>query len=318
MYFYKKIINKSSNWYNLNEIMFSFVYRELIMSDAQTTIILSAFAVVLILYVIKQERKSGVFALGQKKPRAILGSQKNKNRPRTEPKGCENVSIDSPDFQRCAQNLGIGRTVIPVDPTKRPARFDDFTKEDFLGNPLARDLKDEFAKEDFLGGISIKDSGLEKSFLGGAKIKDTVLEEKFLGASTLADAQSGISRDGVKALRFKAKTDENKVDGLLGMEGREKQAQDQRTSDKSITFKIGDRYTTPGGSLNLLEKRPKREIGDLEAPPTGAFRSSLANVGSGNLGLLGMTEEALRAATNRLDDTRIVQRTTGGQLNLLR
>jgi len=102
------------------------------------------------------------------------------------------------------------------------------------------------------------------------------------------------------------------------MEGREKQAQDQRTSDKSITFKIGDRYTTPGGSLNLLEKRPKREIGDLEAPPTGAFRSSLANVGSGNLGLLGMTEEALRAATNRLDDTRIVQRTTGGQLNLLR
>jgi len=97
------------------------------------------------------------------------------------------------------------------------------------------------------------------------------------------------------------------------MEGREKQAQDQRTSDKSITFKIGDRYTTPGGSLNLLEKRPKREIGDLEAPPTGAFRSSLANVG-----LLGMTEEALRAATNRLDDTRIVQRTTGGQLNLLR
>ena len=298
--------------------MFSFVYRELIMSDAQTTIILSAFAVVLILYVIKQERKSGVFALGQKKPRAILGSQKNKNRPRAEPKGCENVSIDSPDFQRCAQNLGIGRTVIPVDPTKRPARFDDFTKEDFLGNPLARDLKDGFAKEDFLGGISIKDSGLEKSFLGGAKIKDTVLEEKFLGASTLADAQSGISRDGVKALRFKAKTDENKVDGLLGMEGREKQAQDQRTSDKSITFKIGDRYTTPGGSLNLLEKRPKREIGDLEAPPTGAFRSSLANVGSGNLGLLGMTEEALRAATNRLDDTRIVQRTTGGQLNLLR
>ena len=313
--------------------MFSFVYRELIMSDAQTTIILSAFAVVLILYVIKQERKSGVFALGQKKPRAILGSQKNKNRPRTEPKGCENVSIDSPDFQRCAQNLGIGRTVIPVDPTKRPARFDDFTKEDFLGNPLARDLKDGFAKENFLGGISIKDSGLEKSFLGGisikdsgleksflggAKIKDTVLEEKFLGASTLADAQSGISRDGVKALRFKAKTDENKVDGLLGMEGREKQAQDQRTSDKSITFKIGDRYTTPGGNLSLLEKRPKREIGDLEAPPTGAFRSSLANVGSGNLGLLGMTEEALRAATNRLDDTRIVQRTTGGQLNLLR
>jgi len=163
-----------SNWYNLNEIMFSFVYRELIMSDAQTTIILSAFAVVLILYVIKQERKSGVFALGQKKPRAILGSQKNKNRP----------------------------SVIPVDPTKRPARFDDFTKEDFLGNPLARDLKDGFAKEDFLGGISIKDSGLEKSFLGGvsikdsgleksflggAKIKDTVLEEKFLGASTLAD-----------------------------------------------------------------------------------------------------------------------------------
>ena len=134
------------------------------MSDAQTTIILSAFAVVLILYVIKQERKSGILALGQKKPRAILGS-KNKNRPRDEPKGCENVSIDSPDFQRCAQNLGVGRNVIPVDPTKRPARFDDFTKEDFLGNPLARDLKDGFAKDNFLGGISIKDSGLEKSCL---------------------------------------------------------------------------------------------------------------------------------------------------------
>ena len=282
------------------------------MSDAQTTIILSAFAVVLILYVIKQERKSGVFmSLGQKKPRAILGS-KNKNEPRHEPKGCENVSIDSPDFQRCAQNLGIGRTVIPVDPTKRPARLgDDFAKEDFLGNPLARNIKDEFTKDEFsnpLGGSSIKDSGLEKSFLGGSSIKDSGLEKSFLGASTLADAQSGVSRDGSKALLFKAKSDESKVD--LGME---QQAQDQKTSDKSMTFKIGDRYTVPGGNLSLLKKQPKRNIDDLEAPPTGAFRSTPSN-----LGLLGMSTEALEAAANRLDDVDVVQRTTGGQLNLLR
>ncbi len=304
------------------------------MSDAQTTILLSAFAVVLILYVIKQERKSGVFmSLGQKKPRAILGS-KNKNRPRREPKGCENVSIDSPDFQRCAQNLGTGRSVIPVDPTKRPARFDDFTKEDFLGNPLARDLKDDFTKDDFngdeqvlgsssikssglekqfLGGVSIKESGLEKSFLGGVSIKGSGLEKSFLGASTIADSQPGVTRDGSKALIFKSKTDESKVDGLLGME---KQAQDQKTSDRSMVFKIGDRNATPGNGANisLLKNSRKRNIGDLEAPPTSAFRSTPSNLGS----LLGMSTESLEAASNRLDDQFVVQRTTGGQLNLLR
>jgi len=93
----------------------------------------------------------------------------------------------------------------------------------------------------------------------------------------------------------------------------EQQAQDQKTSDKSMTFKIGDRYTVPGGNLSLLKRQPKRNIGDLEAPPTGAFRSTPSN-----LGLLGMSTEALEAAANRLDDVDVVQRTTGGQLNLLR
>lgn len=267
------------------------------MSDAQTTIILSAFAVVLILYVIKQERKSGfLMPLGKKKPRAVLGS-KNKNSRRGEPKGCENVSIDSPDFERCA-TLGTGRTVIPVDPKKRPARLtDNFAKDDFaLGNPLAKDLKTQFTKDDHLGG--------------GSKIKDSGLQASFLGSSTVVDSLRPISRDGSKAFPFAKKG--SPID--LGMgEG------EQKTQDKSMTFKVGDRETKSGSKFpQSLNNRPKRNIGEFEAPPTSAFRSTPSNILGGSPSKLGMTTEELEQAANRLDDVDVVQRTTGGQLNLLR
>ena len=296
------------------------------MSDAQTTIILTAFAVVLILYVIRQERKSGVFmSLGQKKPRAILGS-KNKNQRRSEPKGCENVSIDSPDFQRCAQNLGTGRTVVPVDPTKRPARIgDDFVKEDFLGNPFAKDLKSDFTKDDFLGGSKIKDSGLEKSFLGGSKIEDSGLEKSFLGSAKLDGSLKPISRDGAKAFPFASKGDGFPLDlGKASPFAKKKDlgmaSDEQVTADKSMTFKIGDRNTVPGSKFpQSLSGLKKRSIGDLEAPPTGAFRSTPSNLGAAVSPMnLGMSSDELERASNRLDEVDVVQRTTGGQLNLLR
>lgn len=42
----------------------------------------------------------------------VLGSR----RGRAKTSGCENVSIDSPDFARCATELGSGRTVLRGDP----------------------------------------------------------------------------------------------------------------------------------------------------------------------------------------------------------
>jgi len=259
------------------------------MSDAQTTIILSAFAVVLILYVIKQERKSGFLALGQKKPRAILGS-KNKNAERPEPKGCDDVAIDSPDFERCA-TLGTKRTIAPVNPKVRPDRFTDgFAKDDFLGNPFTKDIKADFTKDDHVGGSKIKESGLDKSFHD-------------LGSSKVENAHPSISKDGSRAFPFAKKS--SPID--LG-EG------EQKTKDKSMTFKIGDREAkTSSGSKfpQSLNARAKREIGELEAPPTSAFRSTPSSV-------LGMSAEELEQAAARLEDVDIVQRTTGGQLNLIR
>lgn len=139
--------------------------------------------------------------------------------------------------------------------------------------------------------VKIKNSGLDKSFHD-------------LGSSKVEKAHPPISQDGSRAFPFAKKS--SPID--LG-EG------EQKTKDKSMTFKIGDREAkTSSGSKfpQSLNARPKGDIGELEAPPTSAFRRSTPS------SVLGMSAEELEQAAARLEDVDIVQRTTGGQLNLIR
>ena len=248
------------------------------MSEFATTIVLSAMAVVLIMYVVQQERKSGMLmTLGKKKPRAILGS-KNKNSLRThefDKKGCEHVSIDSPDFERCA-TLGVGRTVLKPKDAKKVAHNinTEFTKGNFLGNPFANSTQDEFTKDSHLGSAS------------------------------LSEVTRPISKAGSEAFPFAEKG--SGID--LGVE---------KTKDKSMMFKIASRKTLPGSKFPSTMKQITRNFGENEAPPQSVVRSVHlgAAVSPSNL---GMSKEELEMAANRLEDVDIVQRTNGGQLNLIR
>ena len=254
------------------------------MSD-HTTIMLSAMAVVLILYVVNQERKSGGLLLGKKKPRAVLGS-KNKNARRAEFKGCENVPIDHPDFARCA-TLGAGRSVIPVDPKKRPANVNTaFVKDNFapVGNPFAKSLDDEFVKD---------------GFLGVSKVVDSTLPISKAGSQAFPFSQKGSERDlGMKAEKdYQTKT--------LGMKSE---------------FKVVRPAETPAGGMKFSapKSRTARDLVDNEAPPQAIVRSTLTlGAAVAPSASLGMGQEEIDHATNRLEDVDIVQRTNGGQLNLL-
>lgn len=99
-----------------------------------TTIMLAALSTVLILYVIQHERKSSrpflsIVGLKKKKPVATLGAS-----------GCNNVSIDSPDFARCSTTLGSGRSVLRSRP-RGDNIVSTFTKDNYagekLGNPFS-------------------------------------------------------------------------------------------------------------------------------------------------------------------------------------
>lgn len=124
------------------------------MADA-TTMMLATIATVIVLYIVQQEqsprskRKSKKSAeqpeqpVGMlKKPRASLGRAK-----------CSDVAIDSPDFERCAQTLGSGRSVVRSRP--RADRMNNtFMKDSYkapapgpLGNPFAVKIDDDFAKD---------------------------------------------------------------------------------------------------------------------------------------------------------------------------
>ena len=256
------------------------------MSD-HTTIMLSAMAVVLILYVVNQERKSGgvLMALGKKKPRAVLGS-KNKNSRRAEFKGCENVSIDHPDFARCA-TLGAGRAVIPVDPKTRTANINtSFVKDNFapVGNPFAKSLDDDFVKD---------------GFLGTSKVEDSVLPISKAGSEAFPFAGKGSERDlGMKAEKdYQTKT--------LGMKSE---------------FKVVKQSETPAGGMKFSapKTRTARDLVDNEAPPQAVVRSTLTlGAAVAPSASLGMGQEEIEQAANRLENVDIVQRTNGGQLNLL-
>lgn len=77
---------------------------------------------------------------------AALGMSRKARRSRKSRlsnKDCQNVSIDSPDFARCATELGTGRTVLPGDPTQvahninRGFVKDSFTPQGAAAFPFA-------------------------------------------------------------------------------------------------------------------------------------------------------------------------------------
>lgn len=114
------------------------------MADSNgTTLLLAALATVLVLYVVQQERSpSTATAVGKnKKPRASLGKNLG-SATKNSMAGCENVSIDSPDFARCSTTLGSGRSVVPAQP-RSDNITDAFTKDNYsLGNPFAVKIDD--------------------------------------------------------------------------------------------------------------------------------------------------------------------------------
>lgn len=172
------------------------------------------------------------------KPKQVksLGS-KNKNVPRKEPLNCDNVALDSPNFEKCA-TLGSGRTVLPGNPVNTAHNINTaFVQDNFVpvGNPFSKSLENDFAKDGFMG------------------------------ASLITKAKAPISEEGAKAFPFATKSS-----------GRD------------------------GG----LKKAPFRSTLTL-----GAAVSPSAN--------LGMSQEEVEQSAKRLDETNVVQQTTGGQLNLL-
>lgn len=256
--------------------------------------ILAALATVLVvLVVIKELRKTKApSASNQKTPRATLGA-KNKNSLRSEPKGCDRVSIDSPDFERCA-TLGAGRTVLPGNPSRTAHNLNTgFVQENFepVGNPFAMKVDDSFVKEDFLGGAKIDTDG---------KISRA-------GGQAFPFSQKGTITDGVRPEGSPSST----IGGLI--------------LGKALDPKEGSKF------VPLPSKK-------VPAPPRSTARSSLA-LGAGSssaqegvkfdtafLGTavspssadaLGVSQEEIVQSAQQIDDVNVVQRTHGGQLNLL-
>jgi len=173
-------------------------------------------------------------------PRATLGS-KNKNSKRTESSSlnCDNVSIDSPDFARCA-TLGTSRTILPGNPVKTAHNINtSFVKDSFapVGNPFAKDLESEFVADSFLGS----------ALLHSAKpiSADAAKAFPFATKSSGRDLGSGMSKTPFRStLTLGAAVSPSM--GKLGMSQDEVEQSAQRLEDVNVV------QQTTGGQLNLL------------------------------------------------------------------
>lgn len=255
----------------------------------KSTIILAVLAVTLVIAVIVKELSSKPEEpVGQKKPRATL-RMKNKNSQREEPKGCDDIAIDSPDFSRCA-TLGSGRTVLPGNPVKSAHNINtSFVKDNFepMGNPFAMKIDDSFVKEDFLGGAKI-DSKISRS-----------------GGQALPFSQKGTVTEGV----IPEKKLETPTGGLV--------------LGKMMDHSSGTKFVPV----------PKKVVEKVPAPPRSTARSSVS-LGNASEGVkfdtaflgtavsptsssLGASQEEIILSAQQIKDINVVQRTNGGQLNLL-
>jgi len=263
------------------------------MLDQNTTkMVLIGVAVVLVILTVLKQAKSNPAPLG-KKPRAVLGA-KSKNSRRSEPDGCDNVAIDSPDFARCA-TLGAGRTVLPGKPTRQAHNINtSFVKDNFdnnvgnLGNPFSMKVDDSFVKEDFLGGAKISSENSQISRSGGqafpfsqnGTITSGVQPSKGSGGLVLGKMNDHSS--GVKFEPLQRKPVDKKIP-----------APARSTARSSV-------------SLGAVSEGVKFD--------TAFLGSAVSPVGSDSL---GASKEEIIQSARQLREVNVVQRTNGGQLNLL-
>lgn len=196
----------------------------------------------------RKNRKPSIVGSSVRKPRAQLNTtprsalgSKNKNTRRKEPKlNCDNVSLDSPDFAKCA-SLGAARTTLPGKPTKTAHNINTaFVKDSFtpVGNPFSKDLESEFVADSFVG-------------------------------AALINSGKPISSDAAKAFPFATKS-----------------------SGRDL-----------GSGMSKTPFRSTLTLGAAVSP---------------SMGKLGMSQDEVEQSARRLEETNVVQQTTGGQLNLLR
>ena len=262
------------------------------MDQKTTKMILVGIAVVLVILTVLKESKAKA-ALGAKKPRATLGA-KSKSASKPKSGGCDNVAIDSPDFARCA-TLGAGRTVLAGNPTKQAHNINtEFVQDNFdtnagnLGNPFAMKVDDSFVKDDFLGGSKVEST-------------DTISRS---GGQAFPFSQSGTISSGVQP--------KGSVTGglVLGkMMDHTKGVKFQALADKPSTGKV------PAPARSTARSSGSLGSGDEGVKFDTAFLgSAVSPVGSD---VLGASKEEIAQSAQQLNDVNVVQRTNGGQLNLL-
>jgi len=264
------------------------------MLDQNTTkMVLIGVAVVLVILVVLKESKSKAAAPLGRKPRAVLGA-KSKNALRSEPDGCDGVAIDSPDFARCA-TLGAGRTVLPGKPTRQAHNINtEFVQNNFdnnagnLGNPFAMKIDDSFVKDDFLGGAKISSENAPISRSGGQAFPFS--QSGTITAGVLPDKGSG----GLILGALKGNTSGGKFQPLQ-----------EKPQPKKVPAPA---TSTARSSVSL------GALADGVKFDTAFLGSAVSPVGADNL---GASKEEIIQSAQQLREINVVQRTNGGQLNLL-
>jgi len=247
------------------------------MSDT-TTIALGSVAAILVIYAAMSmgNPMSAPATLGSRRktrPRATLGA-KNKNKRRQGLKGCENVAIDSPDFERCA-TLGAGRSVLPGKPTR-----------------VAHNLNTGFVQDNFtpVGQVN----PFEK------KITEDFVKDDFLGATTLEDSTRKISRAGGQAFPFSQSTTHGGVK--------------PQTVRSTPSVNTSGKVTPPPRSSS----RSTLTLGTTSTTGEGVkFSTAFLGSAVSPSESLGASQEEIVQSSQQLPDINVVQKTNGGQLNLL-
>lgn len=132
------------------------------MIDTTTMMTLAIIATVVVLYHINRSPGKKKIMKKTSTPTEPVGKARNRaqairrTRRAKGPVDCSKVPIDSPDFERCAQTLGAGRSVIRSHP-RADRMKNKFMKNDYnikpnvatesLGNPFAVKLNDNVNKD---------------------------------------------------------------------------------------------------------------------------------------------------------------------------
>lgn len=255
------------------------------MADTKT-IMLALLAAVLVAYMVRQHSMS----TNSTEPVAVLGNSKRKP-PGVNTKFCKNVPIDSPDFARCAQSLGTGRSVLPGNPKKTANNINtSFVSDQYaLGNPFSSSPSDTYVKKDY-------------GTLGDAPVKAV---------------KKPISRAGSQAFPFSQKGSGKTVDF------------ENKTIVPSTGFRPtpqadapGVKFTGPAEKKTTFVEAPA--VGKSR-PSVGATYDGMkfskaflgAAVSPSSHDALGASPEEIAQSAQKLDNVDKVSKNSGGQLNLL-